>query len=136
MEDFNSKYSGPQVEALLDQVASGNAGGGGGGGITVETDPIFSNSPAATITEEKLAGWDGKQEAIADLATIRSGASKGNTALQGSDTSEELDDVETNTYVKYTKQSLTQEQKEQARKNIGAVSQGELQKMYNKLFSL
>lgn len=30
MEDFNSKYSGPQVEALLDQVASGNVGGGGG----------------------------------------------------------------------------------------------------------
>lgn len=29
MEDFNSKYSGEQVEALLDQVASGNAGGGG-----------------------------------------------------------------------------------------------------------
>lgn len=90
MEDFNSKYSGEQVEALLDQVASGNAGGGGGGGITVETDPIFSNSPAATITEEKIAGWDGKQEAIADLATIRSGASKGASAVQPSDISEFL----------------------------------------------
>lgn len=32
--------------------------GGGGGGITVETDPIFSASPAATITEEKMAEWD------------------------------------------------------------------------------
>lgn len=31
MVDYNSKYSGEQVEALLDQVASGNAGGGGGG---------------------------------------------------------------------------------------------------------
>lgn len=60
MEDFNSKYSGEQVEALLDQVASGNAGGGGGGGITVETDPIFSNSPAATITEDKKTEWDSK----------------------------------------------------------------------------
>lgn len=30
MADFDSKYSGEQVEALLDQVASGNAGGGGG----------------------------------------------------------------------------------------------------------
>lgn len=29
MADFDSKYSGEQVEALLDQVASGNAGGGG-----------------------------------------------------------------------------------------------------------
>lgn len=57
--DYNSKYSGEQVEALLDQVASGNAGGGGGG-ITVETDPVFSASPAATITEEKIAEWDSK----------------------------------------------------------------------------
>lgn len=60
MEDFNSKYSGEQVEALLDQVASGNAGGGGGGGITVETDPIFSASPAATITNEKITEWNSK----------------------------------------------------------------------------
>lgn len=60
MADYNSKYSGEQVEALLDQVASGNAGGGGGGGITVETDPIFSASPAATITEDNKAEWDSK----------------------------------------------------------------------------
>lgn len=60
-EDFNSKYSGEQVEQLLDQVASGNTGGGGGGGgITIETDPIFAASPAATITAEKIAEWDGK----------------------------------------------------------------------------
>lgn len=57
MEDFNSKYSGEQVEALLDQVASGNAGGGGGG-ITAETDPIFSNSPAASITEDDKKAWN------------------------------------------------------------------------------
>lgn len=56
---YNSKYTGEQVEQLLDQVASGNAGSGGGG-ITVETDPIFSASPAATITEEKIAEWDAK----------------------------------------------------------------------------
>lgn len=56
MEDYNSKYSGEQVEALLDQVASGNAGGG----ITVETDPIFSASPASSITDEKMAEWDNK----------------------------------------------------------------------------
>lgn len=56
MADFNSKYTGEQVEQLLDQVASGNAGGGGG--ITVETDPIFSASPAATITEEMIAEWN------------------------------------------------------------------------------
>ena len=85
MADYNSKYSGEQVEALLDQVASGNAGGGGGGGITVETDPIFSNSPAATITEADKSAWGGKQDAISDLATIRSGASKGATSVQPDD---------------------------------------------------
>ena len=30
------------------------------GGITVETDPVFSASPAASITEEKKAEWDNK----------------------------------------------------------------------------
>ena len=81
MEDFQSKYTGEQVENLLDMVANGEAGGGGGG-IAVETDPIFSASPAASITDAKKAEWDGKQDAIADLATIRSGAEKGATALQ------------------------------------------------------
>jgi hypothetical protein len=54
MADFNSKYSGEQVEQLLDMVAGGNAGGGGGGGITVETDPIFSASPASRLTDADL----------------------------------------------------------------------------------
>ena len=106
MEDFNSKYTGQQVEALLDQVASGNAGGGGGGGITIETDPVFSASPAATITEEKITVWNdaadlvgpldqdiaqlysdlaNKQDAITDLETIREGAAKGATAVQSKD---------------------------------------------------
>lgn len=80
MEDYQSKYTGEQVEELLDMVANGEAGGGGG--IAVETDPIFSASPAASITDAKKAEWDGKQDAIADLATIREGASKGATALQ------------------------------------------------------
>ena len=82
MEDYNSKYSGEQVESLLDMVANGEAGGGGGGGIAVETDPIFSASPAASITEADKQTWSGKQDAISDLATIRSNASKGATAVQ------------------------------------------------------
>lgn len=103
MAGYDSKYNGLQVEALLDQVASGNAGGGGGGGITVETDPIFSASPAAGITEKQISDWEGmaealnlldkdvaaltdevagKQNEITDLETIRSGAAKGATALQ------------------------------------------------------
>ena len=32
----------------------------GGGGITEETDPIFSASPAASITEAKKTEWDNK----------------------------------------------------------------------------
>lgn len=59
MEDFQSKYSGEQVEAILDAVANGEAGGGSGG-VTVETDPVFSASPAASITEAKKTEWDGK----------------------------------------------------------------------------
>ena len=39
--------------------------------------------------------------------------------LTGEEASEELDDIETNTYLKYVPQTLTEEQKEQARKNIG-----------------
>lgn len=140
MADYNSKYTGEQVEQLLDQVASGGAGGGGG--VAVETDPIFSASPAATITEDKITEWNNKyekpelgipktdldqevnnilhavevtdlpqlaadvasvvetindlntdvaqlyedkQDKIADLDTIRSGAEKGATAVQPSD---------------------------------------------------
>ena len=73
---YNSKYTGQQVESLLDQVASGNAGGGGGG-ITVETDPIFSASAAAKITEENISSWnnkvdkvDGKQLSTEDFTTL------------------------------------------------------------------
>lgn len=66
MADFNSKYSGEQVESLLDQVASGNAGGGGGG-IAVEIDPIFSASPAADITEEQIKTWDDTHEFVEEL---------------------------------------------------------------------
>ena len=68
-----------------------------------ETDPIFSASPAATITEEDITVWngaadlvaghdtdiaqlfndiEGKQDTISDLTAIREGASKGATALQ------------------------------------------------------
>lgn len=39
-------------------------------------------------------------------------------------TSETLDDVETATYVKYVSQTLTEQQKEQARTNIGAAAEG------------
>lgn len=40
--------------------AINSIGTGGGGGVAVETDPIFSASPAASITEAKKTEWDGK----------------------------------------------------------------------------
>lgn len=73
MEDFQSKYSGEQVEAILDSVANGEAGGGGGG-IAVETDPVFSASPAASITEEKKDEWDNKMDKVT-LATVATSGS-------------------------------------------------------------
>ena len=47
-----------------------------------ETDPIFSASAAAGITSGNINTWNGKQDTISDLATIRSGAALGATALQ------------------------------------------------------
>lgn len=61
MADFNSKYTGEQIEEILDSVANGEVGGGG---ITAETDPIFSASPAASITEEKKTEWDNKVDKV------------------------------------------------------------------------
>lgn len=48
---------GRTVEDAIKQIGTG---GGGGGGITVETDPVFSASPAASITEGKKTEWDNK----------------------------------------------------------------------------
>lgn len=61
MEDFHSKRTGQKIEDLLDQIENGGAGGGG---ITSETDPIFSASPAASITEEKKTEWDNKVDKV------------------------------------------------------------------------
>ena len=55
---YNSKYSGEQVENLLDQVASGNTGGGGG------VIPDMSQY----ITEDELdTALQGKQDVIDDI---------------------------------------------------------------------
>ena len=46
--------------------------------------------------------------------------------VEAVDTSETLDDVETNTYVKYIAQTLTDTQKQQVRENIGAASSDDI----------
>lgn len=61
MADFYSKYTGEQVEEMFDQIANGEIGGGG---VVSETDPIFSASPAASITEEKKTEWDNKVDKV------------------------------------------------------------------------
>ena len=64
--------------------------GTGGGGGTSDFDAL-SNRPkyngtamthSTDIPEVKTATWDGKQDAISDLSTIRSGASAGASAYQ------------------------------------------------------
>lgn len=42
-----------------------------------ETDPVFKTSAAYGITSTNISTWNGKQDAISDLATIRSNASAG-----------------------------------------------------------
>lgn len=60
---YNSKYTGEQVEGLLDQIANGEIGGG----IETETDPVFSASPAATITDTKIAEWNDNTEMLSSI---------------------------------------------------------------------
>ena len=103
---YNSKYTGQQVEALLDIVSQGGGTGGEGGEVqkTTETEILamgFTKNEG-TITEVKMNGVSkgtsgvidlgtvitehqdisGKQDIITDLELIREGASLGATALQ------------------------------------------------------
>ena len=49
-----------------------------------ETDPIFKASAAADIKASDITSWNGKQDAISDLATIRSNAALGAAAIPSS----------------------------------------------------
>lgn len=74
----------------------------GSGNITIDTS-------LKTINGESLIG-DGN---------LIIGGSNSDANVQAIDINEVLDDVETNTYIKYVPQTLTEEQKAQARANIG-----------------
>ena len=50
--------------------------------VQTETDPVFSGSPAAEITQADINNWNAKQSAIGDLEDIRQGAAAGATAIQ------------------------------------------------------
>lgn len=60
MEDFQSKYSGEQIEEMLDQIASGEIGGGsssGGSGAYAEVNH-GTNDTTFTLTPNTFHVWD------------------------------------------------------------------------------
>ena len=67
---------------------------------------------------------------LSKLSEIPSGGNP-EANVSAVDTSETLDDVNTNTYVKYVAQTLTEEQKAQVRSNIGVESGSSVQPDWN-----
>ena len=80
--------------------------------ISGKQDTLVSGINIKSVNGESILGEG-------DLI-IEGGYSDAN--VQAVDTTETLDDVETNTYVKYVSQTLTEEQKAQVRENIGVNS--------------
>ena len=73
MADYNSKYTGTQVEALLDIVAQGGSSGGGGGTITeAEIAAMGFTKNEGTITEIKVNGASKGTSGVVELNDIAS----------------------------------------------------------------
>lgn len=71
MADFESKYNGEQVEALLDIVSQGGGGEGGGGTITeAEITAMGFTKNLGTITEVKMNGASKGTSGVVDLGTV------------------------------------------------------------------
>lgn len=84
--------------------------------------PLLSGEEIAdgTVSEDKLdKELKGKIESKGDITAV--------------DVGSELDDVETNTYLKYVAQALTENQKQQSRNNIGAASTEYVLALFNEL---
>ena len=107
-------------------------------GVTV--DQVYDATSANAQSGLAMAGaLAGKEDTISDLATIRSGAALGATAVQPGSlatvaTTGDYDDLSNKPtiptvptdVVKYSAQTLTEVQKAQARTNIGSVSTADL----------
>ena len=72
MEDFNSKYTGTQVEALLDIVAQGGSSGGGGTITEAEIAAMGFTKNEGTITEVKMNGVSKGTSGVVDLGDVAS----------------------------------------------------------------
>lgn len=98
--------------------------------VTVPTKTSDLTNDSGFITIDDVPVQEIPEEYVTDDELSQKGF------LVGEETSEELDDVETNTYVKYVAQTLTEEQKAQVRNNIGAPSMEQLMAMYQELLSM
>ena len=74
MADYQSKYTGNQVEALLDIVSQGGGGGGEGGEVQKTTEAEIAamgfTKNLGTITEVKMNGASKGTEGVVDLGNV------------------------------------------------------------------
>lgn len=70
MADFNSKYTGEEVEQLLDQVANGEVGGGGETLTEADIANMGFTKNEGTITEVKMNGVSKGTSGVIDLGDV------------------------------------------------------------------
>jgi hypothetical protein len=98
--------------------------------VTVPTKTSDLTNDSGFITIDDVPVQEIPEEYVTDDELSQKGF------LTGEEISDELDDVETNTYIKYVAQTLTEEQKAQVRNNIGAPSMEQLMAMYQELLGM
>lgn len=119
-EDNSIRYSGGVEHTVQAPITSVKVNGES---ITTDAD---GNIDIGNVQEQLVSGTNIKtvnNQSILGGGNIEIVSGSNNDAnVMAVDTSETLDDVSGSTYVKYTIQVLTDDQKQQARDNIGAMS--------------